>query len=229
MDIRKEYNDFILNNGNLMYLDTSEIKNFNRYQKFFSNVNIKYYDLSNADNISYLFYNRDLRKMNLSLLNTSNVTKAEGTFMKSKFTCSIDDWNVSKLKNAKSMFEESAFNCSLSKWDVKNIIDASSMFSKSDNEKLNLNEWDFGNCEDISGIFSESVCNIKYLDLNRCITFNGAFESCLIYSFSMYLDTSNVKTMYYTFSGSFSENDLNIKFWDMSNCKNKYIYPLPKV
>ena len=223
MNVKEEYDFFVKNRCNLMYLDTSKLTNVILYSELFSKIlPIKFHDFSNVTNIDYLFYNKKLSDSDLSFLDISSVTSAECTFCENSCEVLIDDWNTSKLRNTKSIFERAVFNSCLSDWDTSNIKNSSCMFYECKNNKLNVKNWNMSNCENMDEMFYNSECNndIYYWDISKCKTLRYTFASCIVPSFSLYLDTSSVRNMHGTFRNSYSDEDLNMNFWDTSNCNN---------
>ncbi len=105
----------------------------------------KVWDVSNVENMSYMFRGAKKFNQDLSSWNVSNVTDMLGMFANTeKFNQDLNKWNVSKVKDMGSMFKEAKkFNQDLSSWKVENV---SSCYEFS-GQKYN-NKPKFTNCKD---------------------------------------------------------------------------------
>jgi hypothetical protein len=105
--------------GIMSYMDTSQMTSLDRIdftEEF--NEDISRWDVSNVEDMSFLFY--DLRMFNQPL----------------------ETWNVGKVRSMWSMFElAEAFNQPLGKWNVSNVQDFTSMFDQTKSFNQSLREW----------------------------------------------------------------------------------------
>jgi surface protein len=106
----------------LNHIDVSNIEDmewlfyhFNSY-----NFDVSKWDVSNVKNMSFMFEYCDKFNCDLSKWNVSKVTNMYQMFWDCKnFTSDLSNWNVSNVKKMDSMFYNcKKFNCDLSKWDV---------------------------------------------------------------------------------------------------------------
>ena len=91
-------------------------------------------DTSNITDMSELFYNKNLKNVDISNWDVSNVTNMKRMFYASdNFNDNLSNWNVSNVTNMERMFE----GCNkfegkgLENWDVSNVKDMSSIFAYS--------------------------------------------------------------------------------------------------
>ena len=77
------------------------------------NIDIRYWDVSNVENMNYMF------------------SECEN------FNSDLSNWNVNKVKYMRWMFDDCKnFNYDLSKWDVSNVKDMFHMFDGCENLKI---------------------------------------------------------------------------------------------
>ena len=106
------------------------------------NADIGYWDVSNVQNMSFLF--ADAINFNQSLNNwdVSNVVDMSGMFWgPSNFNQPLNSWDVSNVQDMYSMFFASSFDQPLYNWDVKNVVDMEWMFFFAENFSQDLSSW----------------------------------------------------------------------------------------
>jgi len=100
----------------------------------FSTINssIGLWDVSNVNNMSYMFQNADLFNQSLENWDVRKVTDMSWMFYDSdRFDQSLENWDVSGVTNMSHMFHNAwTFNQSLEAWDVSNVVNMSSMFQE---------------------------------------------------------------------------------------------------
>jgi len=100
-------------------------------------VDFNWIDISEVDDLSYLFANVDYIPvvgtwLDKSKEDKSNVKKnMRCMFACSKFNGNISEWNVSNVTDMRGMFAHSNFNGNISRWDVSNVTDMRGMFAHS--------------------------------------------------------------------------------------------------
>ena len=96
---------------------------------------LNWIDVSGVDDMSYLFYNLDGFKGDISKWDVSNVVYMNYMFSNTKFNGDISKWDVSNVKDMLLMFAYSKFARDISKWNVSKVIDMNYMFKDSPLEK----------------------------------------------------------------------------------------------
>ena len=169
-------------------------------------------DLSNADNISYMFDNasdyNNGGSSSISGWDTSNVTIMAGVFNDAtNFNQPIGTWDVSNVYFMASMFREaSSFNQPLSGWNVSNVETMSSMFELAPNFNQDIGAWDVSNVTSMYRMFRGYTFTIG--------TFNNGGSS----SISGW-NTSKVQSMDSMFRDQTSFNQ-PIGAWNTSSLTN---------
>lgn len=105
-------------------------------------------DLTNVTDMSYMFADVlvDQQSTNIGYWDVSNVQNMSGLFYKSYFNSDIGNWDVGSVINMNFMFDNAtAFDQDLSNWNVSNVGSMISMFhdvtlSTNNYDKL-LNSW----------------------------------------------------------------------------------------
>jgi len=116
-------------------------------------------DLSNADNISYMFDNasdyNNGGSSSISGWDTSNVTIMVGVFNDAtNFNQPIGTWDTSSVTSMSYMFKEaSSFNQPLSGWNVSNVYTMANMFELAPNFNQDIGAWDVSNVTDMFRMF----------------------------------------------------------------------------
>ena len=132
----------------------------------FEYIDISNWDVSNVEDMCYIFYKcRQLKSVgDLSNWNVSGVKDIQYIFFHCDKLTSVGDlsgWDVSKVENMQSMFDgceklESVGN--LSRWDVSNVENMQSMFEgcKKLESVGDLSNWDVSNVENMYEMFYNS-------------------------------------------------------------------------
>ena len=117
-------------------------------------------DISELDNLSYIFYGSNMEVVDISGWDTSNVTTMENMFCfcdKLKNIIGIENLDVSKLKSANSMFYccKNLVELDLTNWNPISLENAHEMFSSCSNLKIikNIENWQLPNINDVSYMF----------------------------------------------------------------------------
>ena len=95
------------------------------------NIDISNWDVSNVENMRYMFQNCTNFNSDLSNWDVSNVTHMYSMFYYcEKFNSDLSNWNVSNVKDMSFMFWScQTFNSNLNNWDVSNVEDMSYIFN----------------------------------------------------------------------------------------------------
>jgi len=194
--------------------------------------NIKFgnrFDTSKVINMSRMFENTKIKELDLSTLDTRNVTNMSGFFNNISFTEKIilgDNFNTSKVTDMSSMFKNnfSVADFDFSRIDTSNVTNVSYMFSGFRLPELDLSIFDFSKVTDMRGFFSE-LFNVK---INLGDDFNTSKITDMSYMFYRFgvedfdfsrIDTSNVTNATNMFS-DFRLPELDLSVFDFSKVTN---------
>lgn len=169
-----------------------------------------------------------LKEIDLSNLDTSNVTSMLDMFIGSYCTESInlDGIDTSKVENMDGMFSmcTKLKSIDVSGFSTNNVKDMAFMFSDCDSlESLDVSNFDTSSVLDAEGMF-EACENLKSLTLGENFTLSNATSIRKMFMFDNNLssldvsmmDTSNVEDMYGLFRGCSSLKSLDITNFDTS-------------
>lgn len=171
------------------------------------------WDVSNVDNMAWMFGDAINFNGDISSWNVGNVTNMHGMFFNAEsFNNDIGSWNVGNVTAMNAMFcEAAAFNINLSNWDISNVTTIGKMLNGAVafNQPLNWGTKTssitqmssvFGYAssfnQDISGWDVSNVTNMSNLFLNAT-SFNQDISSW---------DVNQVTNMNHMFSGATSFN-----------------------
>ena len=106
-------------------------------------ANLNIIDVSKITSMNYLFFNLNIRNIDISNWNMSRVRDMSGMFNGCEnFNSDLSKWDVSKVEDMYFMFYECAsFNSDLSKWNVSNVKDMAHMFYGCEKFNSDLSEW----------------------------------------------------------------------------------------
>ncbi len=157
-------------------------------------------DLTNVNDLSYMFY------------------------QDSKFNGNINDWNTSLVTNMGYMFANASnFNQPLNNWDTNSVTDMGYMFANASNFNQPLNNWDTSSVTDMGDMFySASRFNQPLNNWNTSMVTNMGGMFLGASSFNQSLDnwnTSMVTNMGGMFSGASSFNQ-PLDNWNTSMVTN---------
>ena len=135
-------------------------------------VDFNWIDISEVDDLSYLFANVDYIPvvgtwLDKSKDDKSNVKKnMRCMFACSKFNGNISEWNVSNVKDMSGMFAGSNFNGDLSGWNVSNVEDMSGMFERCpfDGKNGDISNWKVSKGTNMRWMFADCPLPKWYKD-----------------------------------------------------------------
>ena len=132
-----------------------------RYYNNKSFIDLTDLDISELNDISYIFYTLNMEVVDISGWNTSNVTTMENMFSfcdKLKNIIGIENLDVSKLEDATSMFYgcENLVESDLTNWNPVSLQNAQQMFFNCSNLKIikNIENWQLPNIKCVRYMFS---------------------------------------------------------------------------
>ena len=193
-------------NVNFSCLDIRNVENMSCCFSECKNVTLN--DNSNFDSkkvrdMSYMFSCWDLKDVNFSFLNTTNVTNINGFF--------------SECKNIT--------NEHLASLDTKNIINMNYMFIGCDLKNLNFSFLNTDKVIDMSSFFCEckNITNEHLASLNTksVINMDNMLSYCDLTNINIsLLNTKNVKNMNGMFSNCQSSTNINFKHFNTNNVRS---------
>ena len=190
---------------------------------------------ANTNGIYMFAYLDNVESLDLTGLDTSNITNMGSMFYKSTSLKSIklSNFNTSKTTNMSSMFSEcnSLEYLDLSNFDTSNVIYMNSMFSSCSSLKnLNVSSLDTSNVTTMNFMFS-SCKSLESLDLSnfntsKVTTMNSMFFSCtnLISLNLSSFNTSNVTDIRSMFWLCENIKNLDLSNFDVSSLKGDALY-----
>ncbi|UTW67766.1 BspA family leucine-rich repeat surface protein [bacterium SCSIO 12643] len=112
-------------------------------------------DLSNVQDMSYMFLEASSVSSDMDHWDVSNVTNMTGMFQKATaFNGNITTWAVDSVTNMNSMFKNaSAFNGNISTWTVDSVTDMRSMFREATAFNQNIGGWNVGSVVNMEFMF----------------------------------------------------------------------------
>ena len=145
--ISKSYG--LIEHLNLNWIDTSGVTSMYRlFGGLFDmkiDVDISRWDVSNVEDMSYMFENKNFNT-DISKWDVSSVKNMENMFDSCSFNGDISGWNIKSLERCSYMFEDSNFNRDISTWDVSHVSHMYSMFTWSKMDR-DLSSWDVSNAK----------------------------------------------------------------------------------
>ena len=131
-----------------------------RYYNNKSFIDLTDIDISELDNLSYIFYTLNMEVVDISGWNTSNVITMENMFSfcdKLKNIIGIENLDVSKLEDATSMFYccKNLVELDLTNWNPISLENTYDMFSCCSNLKMikNIENWKLPNIKNVYYMF----------------------------------------------------------------------------
>lgn len=181
----------------------------------------------NVYDMRYMFYNTNVKDVNLISLGTSEVINMSYMFSNSnieniKFG---GNFNTSKTTRMQGMFEYTPKLkvLDISTFDTSEVTRMNNMFKQSGVKKLDLRKFDTTKVEIMTGMFNGAEANLINVSTwntsnvtNMSIMFNKTIAPLNLSNFN----TSNVEHFSYMFSGSHSEKIIGIENFKTSSAKN---------
>lgn len=119
---------------------------------------IKYWDVSAVDtDMNYLFSNKNLQNIDLSMWDVSNVESMIGMFENAICGGGIRFWDVSGAKNMADMFKNASLcDENLNLWNVTNVESMACMFMSAKLGCSNISGWDVSNVKNMNLMFADA-------------------------------------------------------------------------
>lgn len=141
------------------------------------------WDVSNVENMSFMFQGAKSFNENINEWNVENVERMHAMFHNAiSFNQPLNKWDTSGAEVMTYMFAGAkAFNQPLNSWNVENVEDMSSMFAGAKAFNQPLNKWDISSVESMSGMFSGAESFKQNLDtwgdkLDKGVDVDDMFE-----------------------------------------------------
>ncbi|TYV64948.1 BspA family leucine-rich repeat surface protein [Listeria monocytogenes] len=152
-------------------------------------------DTSNVTSMRQMFYSNAATSLDLSNFDTSKVTDMYYMFAASAATSlDLSNWDTSNVKNMYSMFYGNlATSLDLSSFDTSNVTDMGNMFIGSLATSLDLSNFDTSKVTNMYGMFQYSAAtslNLSNFDTSNVTNMGNMFDRSAVTS----LDLSNFDT-----------------------------------
>ncbi|MGH1387804.1 BspA family leucine-rich repeat surface protein [Kordia sp.] len=123
-------------------------------------------DLSNVDNMSYMFNEAELFNTDINSWDVSNVTNMSYMFYgATSFDQDISSWDMSNVTNMSYMFfEAESFNQDINSWDVSNVINMSYMFYGATSFDQDIGDWDITSLDFADNMFYSVTLSTENYD-----------------------------------------------------------------
>ena len=162
----------------------------------FNHPSVGDWDVSNVEDMAFLFHNNEDFNHDISKWDVSNVPNMQGMFDGAKkFNQPIGNWDVGNVTRMDKLFARAeSFNQPIGDWDVSNVTNIRRMFIHADSFNQPIGNWDVSKVTNMEGMFEIAQ------------NFNQDISSW---------DVSNVTNMGYMFQGAVSFNQ-PLGDWDVS-------------
>jgi surface protein len=139
---------------------------------------INKWDVSNLQDLSFIFCDVQAFNEDISSWNVSNATRMVGMFaFASDFNQDLSCWIVSNVTNMANMFVfANAFNHNLSSWNVSNVTNMNYMFYSAASFNQNLSNWNVSKVTNMGSMFMHASSFNQNLSLWNVSTVNCMSE-----------------------------------------------------
>ena len=187
---------------------------------------------ANTNGSGMFAYLDNVSTLDLSGLDTSNMTSMSRMFLNSKSLTNIDvsGFDTSKVVNMAKMFEgcTNLVNLNLSNFNTTSVTNMNMMFRKCNNlRQLEISGFDTSNVTDMSYMFQNciSLTNLDFpsFDTSNVINMPAMFQNCRsLISLDLFnFNTSKVTIMNSIFFGCTNLKTIYVSdLWNMSNVTN---------
>jgi len=151
--------------GDLSSWDTSRGESFHRTFAQSSSLNplkftgesISGWNMSAAEDLSFMFYSCESLTADLSNWTVSKVKSMSSAFFRCKsFNSELSDWDVSSVEDMRSAFAECEnFDSNIANWDTSNVKSFEFMFYRAKIFNQDLSSWNMSSATVIRNMFAE--------------------------------------------------------------------------
>ena len=175
--------------------------------------------------MSYMFWDSQALRIDLSNFNTSNVYNMGGMFSSSQATTlDLSHFDTSKVTNMGGMFQHSqATTLDLSHFDTSNVTNMQCMLCDSQASTIDVSHFDTSNVTNMNSMFWNSkaiTIGVSHFDTSKVTNMNVMFGNSQATTIDVsHFDTSNVTNM----QGMFQHSQaiiIDVSNFDTSNVTN---------
>ena len=175
--------------------------------------------------MSYMFWDSQALRIDLSNFNTSNVYNMGGMFSSSQATTlDLSHFDTSKVTNMGGMFQHSqATTLDLNNFDTSNVTNMQCMLCDSQATTIDLSHFDTSNVTNMNSMFWNSkaiTIDVSHFDTSKVTNMNVMFGNSQATTIDVsHFDTSNVTNMQGMFQHS-QATIIDVSNFDTSNVTN---------
>ena len=175
--------------------------------------------------MSYMFWDSQALRIDLSNFNTSNVYNMGGMFSSSQATTlDLSNFDTSKVTNMGGMFQHSqATTLDLSNFDTSNVTNMQCMLCDSQATTIDVSHFDTSNVTNMNSMFWNSkaiTIGVSHFDTSKVTNMNVMFGNSQATTIDVsHFDTSNVTNMQGMFQHS-QATIIDVSNFDTSNVTN---------
>ena len=175
--------------------------------------------------MSYMFWDSQALRIDLSNFNTSNVYNMGGMFSSSQATTlDLSHFDTSKVTNMGGMFQHSqATTLDLSHFDTSNVTNMQCMLCDSQASTIDVSHFDTSNVTNMNSMFWNSkatTIGVSHFDTSNVTNMNVMFGNSQATTIDVsHFDTSNVTNMQGMFQHS-QATIIDVSNFDTSNVTN---------
>ena len=175
--------------------------------------------------MSYMFWDSQALRIDLSNFNTSNVYNMGGMFSSSQATTlDLSHFDTSKVTNMGGMFQHSqATTLDLSHFDTSNVTNMQCMLCDSQASTIDVSHFDTSNVTNMNSMFWNSkaiTIGVSHFDTSKVTNMNVMFGNSQATTVDVsHFDTSNVTNMQGMFQHS-QATIIDVSNFDTSNVTN---------
>ena len=175
--------------------------------------------------MSYMFWDSQALRIDLSNFNTSNVYNMGGMFSSSQATTlDLSNFDTSNVTNMGGMFQHSqATTLDLSNFDTSNVTNMQCMLCDSQATTIDVSHFDTSNVTNMNSMFWNSkaiTIDVSHFDTSKVTNMNVMFGNSQATTIDVsHFDTSNVTNMQGMFQHS-QATIIDVSNFDTSNVTN---------